>query len=125
MEAHTGGSRSTPTVHPCSQSGRRLWVAQQAPHQKSPNGEVNTAQSQHGSGARNVPQPGASQLSNEERNDDLSSTVTAETPWQCKLEFSTDKIVANNKILTARCRWNRTVSVSAECQETLKDLVVS
>ena len=27
-ECHTGGSRSKPTVHRCSQSGRRLWVAQ-------------------------------------------------------------------------------------------------
>ena len=87
-------------------------------------GSDNTAQSrrewkvhsQHGSGARNVPQPGASQLSNEERNDDLSSTVPSETPWQCKPEFSTDKMVGDNKILTARCRWNGTVSVPAECQ---------
>ena len=28
-ECHTGGSRSKPTVHRCSQSGRRLWVARQ------------------------------------------------------------------------------------------------
>ena len=27
MEGHTGGSRSIHTVHPCSQNGRRLWVA--------------------------------------------------------------------------------------------------
>ena len=55
-------------------------------------------------------------VSNEERNDDLSSTVPSETPWQCKPEFSTDKMVGNNKNLTARRRWSRTVSVPAECQ---------
>ena len=55
-------------------------------------------------------------VSNEERNDDLSSTVPSETPWQCKPEFSTDKMGDNNEILTARCRWSRTVSVPAECQ---------
>ncbi len=52
----------------------------------------------------------------EERSDDLSSTVPSETPWQCKPEFSTDKMVANNKNLTARPRRSRTVSVPAECQ---------
>ena len=35
---------------------------------------------------------------------------------QCKPEFSTDKMVGNNKNLTARRRWSRTVSVPAECQ---------
>ena len=45
-------------------------------------------------------------VSNEERNADLSSTVTSETPWQCKPEFSTDKMVGNNKHLTARRRWS-------------------
>ena len=54
-------------------------------------------------------------VSNEERNDDLPSTVPSETLWQCKLESSTDKMV-DSKILTARCRWSRTVSVPAECQ---------
>ena len=46
----------------------------------------------------------------------ISSTVPSETPWQCKPEFSTDKMVGDNKNLTARCRWRRTVSVPAECQ---------
>ena len=55
-------------------------------------------------------------MSNKERNDDLSSTVPSETPWHCKPEFSTNKMVGNIKILTARCRWSRTVSVPAECQ---------
>ena len=55
-------------------------------------------------------------VSNEERNDDLSSIVPSETPWQCKPEFSTDKMVGHNKNLTARCRWTRTVSVPTECQ---------
>ena len=41
-------------------------------------------------------------VSNEERNDDLSSTVPSETPWQCKPAFSMDKMVGNNKNLTAR-----------------------
>ena len=127
-----GATRAGPGRYPQYTRGRRLWVAQQAPHQKSPNGSVNTAQSQHGSGARNVPQP-ASQpqgqhsvsrwsvadvldVSNEERNDDVSSTVPSETPWQCKPEFSTDKMVGDKKILTARCRWSGAVSVPAECQ---------
>ena len=55
-------------------------------------------------------------VSNEERNDDLSSTVLAKTAWQCKPEFSTDKMVGDNKNLTAKRRWSRTVSVPAECQ---------
>ena len=54
--------------------------------------------------------------SNAERNDDLSSIVPSETPWQCKPESSTDKMVGDNKNLTARCRWSRTVSVPAVCQ---------
>ena len=41
MEGHTGGSRSLPTVHPCSQSGRRLWVARKALHLHEPNHEGN------------------------------------------------------------------------------------
>ena len=57
-----------------------------------------------------------SDVSNEERNDDLSSTVPSETPWQCKPEFSTDKMVGDDKNLTARRRWSRTVSVPAERQ---------
>ena len=27
-------------------------------------------------------------------------------------------VVGDSKVLTARCRWNRTVSVSAECQNS-------
>ena len=38
-ECHTGGSRSKPTVHRCSQSGRRLWVARQV-HNHEPNGSA-------------------------------------------------------------------------------------
>ena len=56
-------------------------------------------------------------VSNTVRSDDLSSVVfRAETLWQCKLGFSTDKMVGDNKVLTARCRWNGTFSVPAECQ---------
>ena len=51
--------------------------------------------------------------------------MTAEAPWQCKPEFSTVKMDGVNKELTARCRWNRTVSVPAEFQETRRDFVVS
>ena len=60
--------------------------------------------------------PDVPDVSNEERTDDLSSNVPSETPWQCEPEFSTDKMVGNNKNLTARCRWSRTFSVPAECQ---------
>ena len=49
-ECHTGGSRSKPTVHRCSQSGRRLWVARQV-HIHEPNGSAAVRQCQHGSGA--------------------------------------------------------------------------
>ena len=54
-ECHTGGSRSKPTVHRCSQSGRRLWVARQV-HNHEPNGSATMQQEtvhqcQHGSGA--------------------------------------------------------------------------
>ena len=31
-------------------------------------------------------------------------------------EFSSDKMIGDNKILKARCRWSRTVLVPAECQ---------
>ena len=45
-ECHTGGSRSKPTVHRCSQSGRRLWVARQV-HIHEPNGSAAVRQCQH------------------------------------------------------------------------------
>ena len=41
MEGRTGGSLSIPTVRPCSQSGRRLWVARKALHLHEPNHEEN------------------------------------------------------------------------------------
>ena len=44
--------------------------------------------------------------------------MTAETPWQYKPEFSTDKMVDDNEVLTVRCRWNGTLSVSAERQKS-------
>ena len=64
---------------------------------------------QHGSGAGNVSQSASSRqfstvsadvpdVSKEERNDDLSSTVLSEAPWQCKPEFSADKMVGDNKM---------------------------
>ena len=49
-ECHTGGSRPKPTVHRCSQNGRRLWVAHQV-HNHEPNGSAAVRQCQHGSGA--------------------------------------------------------------------------
>ena len=56
-------------------------------------------------------------VSNTVRSDDLSNVVfRVETLWQCKLGFSTDKMVGDNKALTARCRWNGTLSVPVECQ---------
>ena len=42
-ECHTGGSRSKPTVHRCSQRGRRLWVARQV-HNHEPNGSATIQQ---------------------------------------------------------------------------------
>ena len=42
----------------------------------------------------------------------------AETLGQCKLVFSTNKMVGDTKALTARCRWNGTSSVPAECQNS-------
>ena len=56
-------------------------------------------------------------VSNAERSDDLSNVVfRAETLRHCKLGFSADKMVGDNKVFTARCRWNGTSSVLAECQ---------
>ena len=56
-------------------------------------------------------------VSNTVRSDDLTNVASrAEALRQCKLGFSTDKMVSDNKVLTARCRWNGTASVSAECQ---------
>ena len=46
------------------------------------------------------------------------SCSARETLWQCKLGFSTDKMVGDSKVLTARCRWNGTFSVPAECQNS-------
>ena len=58
-------------------------------------------------------------VSNAVRSDDLSNVVLrAETLWQCKLGFSTDKMVGVNRALTARCRWNVTSSDPAECQNS-------
>ena len=58
-------------------------------------------------------------VSTAERSDDLSNVVSrAETLRQCKLGFSTDKMVGDNKVLTARCRWYGSASVSAECQNS-------
>ena len=55
-------------------------------------------------------------VSNAERSGDLSNVASrAEALRQCKLGFSTDKMVGD-KVLTARCRWYGTASVSAECQ---------
>ena len=43
------------------------------------------------------------------RSDDLSNVASrAEALRQCKLGFSTDKMVGDNKVLTARCRWYET-----------------
>ena len=36
VEGHTGVSWSIPTAHPCSQNGRRLWVARKHHNQTSP-----------------------------------------------------------------------------------------
>ena len=56
-------------------------------------------------------------VSNAERSGDLSNVVyRTEALWQCKLGFSTDKMVGDKQVLTARCRWYGTASVSAECQ---------
>ena len=55
-------------------------------------------------------------VSNAERSDDLSNVASgAEALRQCKLGFSSDKMVGDNKVLTARCRWYGTASVSADC----------
>ena len=59
-------------------------------------------------------------VSNVERSGDLSNVVSrTETLRQCKLGFSTDKTVGDNKVLTARCMWYGTASVSAECQNSV------
>ena len=56
-------------------------------------------------------------VSNTVRSDDLSNVASrAEALRQCKLGFSTDKMVGDNKVLSGRCRWHGTASVSAECQ---------
>ena len=41
VEGHTGGSRSIPTAHPCSQNGERLW---EAPQRNKPNTHKSQAQ---------------------------------------------------------------------------------
>ena len=60
-------------------------------------------------------------VSNAERSGDLSNVVSrTEALWQCKLGFSKDKMVGDKQVLTARCRWYGTASVSAECQCQLR-----
>ena len=60
-------------------------------------------------------------VSNAERSGDLFNVVSrTEALRQCKLGFSTDKMVGDNKVLTARCRWYGTASVSAELQCQLR-----
>ena len=49
MESHTGGSRLTPTVHPCPVQLGRLWVASVS---YEPNVPQEHAQPVHGGGAR-------------------------------------------------------------------------
>ena len=72
-ECHTGGSRSKPTAHRCSQSGRRLWVARQV-HNHEPNGSATMQQEtvhqcQHGSGAVQIHSTMSSTLSQIEGGD--------------------------------------------------------
>ena len=94
-ECHTGGSWSKPTAHQCSQSGRRLWVAHHKPASYAHSADV-------------------PDVSNEERNDDgtlhqkhcdNASRNSARTRWSA----------------TARCRWSRTFSVAAECQNPTRN----
>ena len=53
-----------------------------------------------------------------ERSGDLQCRVPRGALRQCKLGFSTDKMVGDNKALTARCRWYGTASVPPECQNS-------
>ena len=58
-------------------------------------------------------------VSNAERSDDLSNVASrAEALRQCKLVLSTNKMVGDNKVLIASCRWNGTSSDPAECQNS-------
>ena len=72
-ECHTGGSRSKPTVHRCSQRGRRLWVARQV-HNHEPNGSATIQQEtvhqcQHGSGAVQIHSTVSSTSSSDPQSD--------------------------------------------------------
>ena len=133
---HTGGFRSTPTVHPCPlRSGGCGWLTGTPTHNESKKTQHNNnmvaeqvlrdlsvrrasvvrslgAQISVSMECADVPD-----VSNTVRSDDLSNVASrAEALRQCKLGFSTDKMVGDNKVLSARCRWNGTASVSAECQ---------
>ena len=103
------------TVHPCVNDGR-LWVA----HPDSKRAHNNNMEAEQGCSLQPVSSQSAAgqqpvsshqfstecadvpEVSKEKRNDDLSSRASSEAPQQCKPEFSSDKMIGDNKILTAR-----------------------
>ena len=130
---HTGGSRSKPTVHPCPLRWGGCGLLTSTPtHNNEPK------KTQHGDNMvaeqvlRDLSVSRASvcpwsadvpDVSNAERSGDLSNVLSRlEALRQCKLGFSTDKMVGDNKVLTARCRWCGTASVSDECQYSVNSV---
>ena len=130
-ECHTGGSRSKPTVHRCrpktggcgllaEHHTKRAQTTQStlrnynmvAEHERSlgANYSANWRSVQAFLVCAMQSKAMTSSVSSSaRRHHDSGNTVTAEAPWQCKLEYSTDKMVGNNEVLTVRCRWNGTL----------------
>ena len=126
---HTGGSRSKPTVHPCPLRWGGCGLLTSTP---THNNEFKKTQHNNNMVAEQVLRDlsvcrtrtcvlmecaDVPDVSNEERSDVFSNVASpAEAKIQCKLGFNSDKMVGDNKVVTARCRWYGTASVSAECQ---------
>ena len=103
-ECHTGGSRSKPTVHRCSQRGRRLWVARQV-HNHEPNGSATMQQEtvhqcQHGSGAVQIHSTMSSTLSQIHSTLDRAvRSVGAVSLWSHEVEVETVATIVKEVIV--------------------------
>ena len=105
MGHHTGGSRSKPNTQQWAQES-----AEQVLRDLSVRRSLCVSME-----CADVPD-----VSNAERSGNLSNVVShVEALRQCMFGFSTDNMVVDNKVLTARCRWWNILSfsrVSGQCR---------
>ena len=112
VKGHTGGSRLTPTVHPCPVQLGRLWVAYVV---HEPNEPQEDAQPVHGSGARvQDHDPGASQPVQ------LSGTIgTGHGCCRTDTETLSRTAPPERETRAARPRWNSLKKQLPRHQSTL------